>query len=447
MELAFAENCSEGKFLLVVAKIVDAKLTETAIPCDQLSNKEVKQKYFKLPALILAEKQTLYGAPAIACYLARNSPLYKGDDRPFIDSWLSTFAAENSKVSSNVILPILGHKDYTNKFYHESLAEFKTFLHHLNSVNEFLVGSSLTLADLYGAAVLFKPFALIVDEGQKKAFGKVVEWFKRVTGEAAFAEVFGAPRFCKMALRPFLPAADTKKSKKKDSDSSSSSSSSSSDSDDGKKDKKKKEKKDKKDKKNKKDKKKNKDKDKDKDKKDKDKDDKDEEEVLKKPKNPLDQLPESPFVVDDFKRKFFANKTPETKRKFIQDYFWSNFDDKGWALWYIDYVKAEDECEVLYKTSNLLGGFIWRIDTMGRYGFGVHGIFGEEPNLELRGLYLWRGTEIPFFVKDHPSFEFYKTRKIDPKSEEDRKITEDFWCADEDEKVLGLRYREGKYFR
>ena len=50
-------------------------------------------------------------------------------------------------------------------------------------------------------------------------------------------------------------------------------------------------------------------------------------------------------------------------------------------------------------------------------------------------------------MKDHPSFEYYKTRKLDHTKEEDRKLAEDFWCADEEEKILGLRYREGRYFR
>jgi hypothetical protein len=35
---------------------------------------------------------------------------------------------------------------------------------------------------------------------------------------------------------------------------------------------------------------------------------------------------------------------------------------------------------------------------MGRYGFGILAIFGEEPKLEMRGVYLFRSTEIPFFV-------------------------------------------------
>ena len=93
---------------------------------------------------------------------------------------------------------------------------------------------------------------------------------------------------------------------------------------------------------------------------------------------------------------------------------------------------------------------------MGRYGFGILAIFGEEPKLEMRGVYLFRSTEIPFFViiylyfnqmTDHPSFEYYKTRKLDPKNPEDQKIVEDFWASEEENMVLGLRYREGKYFR
>ena len=50
-------------------------------------------------------------------------------------------------------------------------------------------------------------------------------------------------------------------------------------------------------------------------------------------------------------------------------------------------------------------------------------------------------------MNDHPSFEFYKTRKLDPSLAADQQLLEDFWCADEEENVNGLRYREGKYFR
>eukprot|EP00826_Nyctotherus_ovalis_P044242 TRINITY_DN4767_c0_g1_i1.p2 TRINITY_DN4767_c0_g1~~TRINITY_DN4767_c0_g1_i1.p2 ORF type:complete len:399 (+),score=150.65 TRINITY_DN4767_c0_g1_i1:312-1508(+) len=397
------------------------------IPCDQVCTKETKSKYPYLPALVIAEGKTIYGVSAIARYLARNNPLYKSENEAnmaAVDSWMGILDEESRAVANNVIAPVLGHGEYSNKIYHESLGNFKSFLRHMNEMGEFLVGTSMTIADLYGAATLFYPFALVVDDGLKKSIPKVAGWYSRVVADPDFAAVYGAPRFCKVALKPVLPSVEDKLKEKEKKD---------------KKDKKKekkgssdeesKEKKGKKDKKDKKD------------------EEEEEEGPKKKPPNPLDLLPPTPFNLDNFKRSFFENKTSETRRKFLQERFWKEFDDKGWALWYLDYVKAEGECEVLYKTSNLLGGFIWRIDTMGRYGFGVHAVFGEEPNLEMRGAYMWRGTEIPPFIKDHPSFEFYKSRKLDPSLESDRKVIEDFWCSDDDEMVLGLRYREGKYFR
>lgn len=405
------------------------------IPCDKVCTKETKAQYPYLPALVISEGQTIYGTTTIARYLARSNPLYKSENEvnvASIDSWLGILDGESNKIAAHVIAPILGHGEFSNKAFHETLGNFKNFLRHLNNVGDFLVGSTMTIADLYGAAILFYPFALVIDDGLKKAIPKVLEWYKKVTADPDFAAVYGLPRFCKVLVKPSIPSIEEKqkekdkkekKAKKKDSSDSSSSS-----------DEEKKEKKDKK-----------------KDKKDKGKEKKgdkeDEEEAPKKKQNPLDQLPPTPFNLDNFKRSFFENKTPETRRKFLQENFWPKFDDKGWALWYLDYIKAEGECQVLYMTSNLLGGFIWRIDTMGRYGFGVHGIFGEEPNLEMRGVYMWRGTEVPFFAQEHPSFEFYNTKKLNPSSEEDRKLLEDFWCADDDEKVLGLRFREGKYFR
>ena len=54
----------------------------------------------------------------------------------------------------------------------------------------------------------------------------------------------------------------------------------------------------------------------------------------------------------------------------------------------------------------------------------MHGVYGDEPNLEIRGCWLWRGTEIPMEMKDHPSFEFHKFFKMDIAKEEDRKLIE-----------------------
>lgn len=41
-------------------------------------------------------------------------------------------------------------------------------------------------------------------------------------------------------------------------------------------------------------------------------------------------------------------------------------------------------------------GFLQRMDPHFRkWAFGVHGVYGEEPDLQIRGAWLWRGLEIP----------------------------------------------------
>ena len=58
--------------------------------------------------------------------------------------------------------------------------------------------------------------------------------------------------------------------------------------------------------------------------------------------------------------------------------------------------------------------------------FAVHGVYGDEPNLEIRGVWLWRGTGIPNEMKEVPSFEFHTVDKLDiKKNEKDLKLLEE----------------------
>jgi len=54
-------------------------------------------------------------------------------------------------------------------------------------------------------------------------------------------------------------------------------------------------------------------------------------------------------------------------------------------------------------------------------------VYGDEPNLDIKGLWLWRGTEIPFEIKDHVSYEYHVFTKLDVSKEEDRKVVEEYW--------------------
>jgi len=89
------------------------------------------------------------------------------------------------------------------------------------------------------------------------------------------------------------------------------------------------------------------------------------------------------------------------------------------------------------------------LDHFRKYAFGVHGVYGEEPNLDIKGCWMWRGTEIPFEMKDHPSYEYHFFTKLDVTKEEDRKIVEAYFGSKkEDEDVVeGQRLRTFKYFK
>lgn len=81
----------------------------------------------------------------------------------------------------------------------------------------------------------------------------------------------------------------------------------------------------------------------------------------------------------------------------------------------------ETEGKVLIKTNNTMNGFLQRSDPHFRkYAFAIHGVYGDEPNLEIRGAWLWRGTEVPQELIDHPSYELHKFIKLNKDVEADR---------------------------
>jgi len=84
---------------------------------------------------------------------------------------------------------------------------------------------------------------------------------------------------------------------------------------------------------------------------------------------------------------------------------------------------------------------------MRKYAFAVVGVYGEEPNLEIRGVWVWRGVGIPEEIKEE--LELYKLTPLDIGSEADRNKIEDYWThLNEDEDVVdGLKLRTSLYFK
>ncbi|KAL6964462.1 hypothetical protein U1Q18_035515 [Sarracenia purpurea var. burkii] len=128
-----------------------------------------------------------------------------------------------------------------------------------------------------------------------------------------------------------------------------------------------------------------------------------------KPKNALDLLPPSKMVLDEWKRLYSNTKT--NFREVAIKGFWDMYDPEGYSLWFCDY-KYNDENTVSFVTMNKVGGFLQRMDLARKYAFGKMLIIGSEPPFKVKGLWLFRGLEIPQFILDECyDMELYDWRK------------------------------------
>ncbi|KAE8711699.1 Elongation factor 1-gamma [Hibiscus syriacus] len=125
-----------------------------------------------------------------------------------------------------------------------------------------------------------------------------------------------------------------------------------------------------------------------------------------KPKNPLDLLPPSKMVLDDWKRLYSNTKT--------------NFrEDSGTCTIPKDTHSGSATTNttrntVSFVTMNKVGGFLQRMDLARKYAFGKMLVIGAEPPFKVKGLCLFRGQQIPQFVLDECyDMELYEWKKVD----------------------------------
>lgn len=298
-----------------------------------------------------------------------------------VDQWLDFSALELEPAVLQLILPIQGWiqfcKDRHKRAWNDVTAYLKILDNHLK-VNTFMVGKKLTIADVALVSLLVSPFKFIFEEKFRKSVPNVTKWFESICELPAFLKVWGKVRLCAKEFEPFVHHGPHhhEKAEKKDEE---------------KKDEKKEEKKDEK----KKEKKpaqpqQPKQEAKKAEKKEKEVEEDDgEEKPEKKAKNPLDLLPPSKFNLFDFKTLYVNAPDKNEALKF----FWENFDNEGYSLWFIKYVKAEGEGKVLFLTNNLMNGTLQRLETFRKYAFAVHGVYGDEPSLDIRGFPLFSGPK------------------------------------------------------
>jgi len=159
-------------------------------------------------------------------------------------------------------------------------------------------------------------------------------------------------------------------------------------------------------------------------------DDDDEDKPAKKAKSALELLPASAFDLFNFKT-FFVNE-PDKGGSAV-DEFLKMYDKEGWSCWHMHYEMYKGEGEKLFMTENMLDGFLQRWEDFRKWSFGRVCILGTEQKQEIKGVFMWRGQGIPQECIDHPSFEYWKTTKIDIVNEaKDLATLRQFWGSKDD---------------
>eukprot|EP00922_Rhytidocystis_sp_ex-Travisia-forbesii_P027187 GHVS01039873.1.p1 GENE.GHVS01039873.1~~GHVS01039873.1.p1 ORF type:complete len:385 (+),score=56.89 GHVS01039873.1:147-1301(+) len=151
----------------------------------------------------------------------------------------------------------------------------------------------------------------------------------------------------------------------------------------------------------------------------------------KKAPNPLDSLPPTTLVLDEWKRCYSNTKDLYGE---AMAWFWSHLDTNGWTFWYMKYDKLEGECTQAFLASNLLGGFLQRFDpSFRKYSFGVIDVVKEKTSgtaegFDIQGVWVIRGSELPQEIKEHVQFESHSFTKLDSADPKHRKLIEAYWC-------------------
>jgi len=170
------------------------------------------------------------------------------------------------------------------------------------------------------------------------------------------------------------------------------------------------------------------------------------EKPAKKAKNPLDDLPESPMILDAVKKLFFSQK-PFNPSFWAE--FWPKFDAAGYSLWTIKY-KYDNENTVYFKACNAVGGYIQRCDECRKYAFGVVNMVGvddETPPFKLNGAWLFRGPEIIREMKAVDDTEYFEWTKVDSSKPDGRAAIEKMFTGANPAEAATDKLLERRYFK
>ena len=379
-----------------VLHVIEASKAPVTLQNDDWDDEETRKTLsLKSPTgtfpFLECEEGVLSESKAIEIYLAEKyKPELLGKDdleKAQVRQWMDFASFELADCAQKIIYPIFGWKPYCKESADEANTKIKEFM---KSLDQQVKGKRYGHLKFFFQLVWPKKF-------RESIFPNVNDWFLRVLNTPETDKVYGKILLCNQPLKPYISEKKEVKTEKKEE-----------------------KKKEKNEEKN-----------------------KEKEEPKPKKKNPLDELPPSSLELETFKRAFLNNKNKEDAMK----KFWEVYDPKGYSIWWLEYQNLPTECKILFRTSNSKGMFLQKCDALRRYAFAVHGVYGVENDYKVRGVWMFRGLEIPQEMKDNDLYEYITFKKLDTNKEEDRQLIHDYWTKlDENDEVEGRKCADVEYF-
>jgi elongation factor 1-gamma len=426
---SYADNFRASK-ALIAAQYANAnvKLSPNFVFGETNKSKEFLKKFpsGKVPAFESNDGKYLQDSNAIAYYVANEQLRGKTDyEKAQILQWVGFGESEILPAGCAWVFPILGvikKNPAAEEAYARAKEDMKAALSILDShllTRTYLVGERITLADIVISCNLLNLYKFAFDPDFRKPFVNVNRWFTTLINQPQFKTVLGQVQFLDKVAQPFGAAQGGNEGKNK----------------------KKEEKKEKKQQQQQQQAKKETPK---KEKEPAEELDAAEEALAAEPKSrdPFDALPKGTFNMDDFKR-FYSN---EDEAKSIP-YFWEKFDPENYSIWFGEY-KYPEELAKVFMSCNLITGMYQRLDKMRKQAFASVCLFGEDNNSSISGIWVWRGHELAFPLSPdwQIDYESYNWKKLDPKSEETKKLVAQYFSwSGEDKK--GRKFNQGKIFK
>ena len=372
----------------------------------------------KVPILETPEGP-IYETVSIIRHAARLGKKLGGEtdyERALVDQWLSWLNSEVASTLGQFFYQTLGFEMPNLSYKPDDLTRGKElFFKQMEILNKHLegkksvIGSGLTVADYTIAVICYQPLAFSFGSEERAKIPNVIKLIQTIAETEAFKKWYGRLRWSDNALQtPHGPKkAKDAAAPKKDA----------------------------------------------KPKEDKPKEDKpkkaakaeDDEDIEKPPKKEEPKFPDTQLNLMTFKT-FFINEVDTDK---AMEGFWSEFKEGEWSLWHLKYIKYPGECEVVYRTNNLLRTFMSRLDDIKKYLFGTHMVLGDEPNLEVEGLWLVRGPALFEGITEIDVYDTYKWDKLDSTNAEHRALVKEFWTTrkEDEQQVQGKTIRTFKWIK